>query len=97
MAEPSAVIGKGVLRSSHGDVLLDDASYRLTLRSEGSAGALQPVEGSILNPPVPWGFPATAIGADVILDLADGRHWKCVLADHRGRLVSRAVYLEEGR
>ena len=87
--EPSALIGIGVLRTSRGDLLLEGASYRLTVRSGGSAGALQPVEGTILNPPVPWGFPVTAIGADVILELSDGRRWHCVLTDHRGRLTSR--------
>jgi hypothetical protein len=87
--EPSALTGTGVLRTARGDVLLEEASYRVTVRDGGSAGALQPVEGTILNPPVPWGFPVTAIGADVVLELSDGRHWHCVLNDHRGRLVGR--------
>ena len=87
--EPSALIGRGVLRDARGEVLLNDASYRLLVRADGSVGALQPIEGAILNPPVPWGFPLTAIGAHVVLDLADGRHWDCVLADHEGRLRSR--------
>ena len=53
----------------------------------------QPVEGTILNPPVPWGFPVTAIGADVVLELSDGRRWECVLLDHRGRLVGPVIAL----
>jgi hypothetical protein len=89
--EPSALIGTGVLRTVRGDVLLQHASYRLTIRSGGSAGSLQPVEGTILNPPVPWGFPITAIGAAVVLELSDGRRWDCLLLDHRGRLVSRTA------
>ena len=87
--EPSALIGIGVLRNARGDVLLEGASYRVTVRDGGSAGALQPVEGAILNPPVPWGFPVTAIGAEVVLELSDGRRWHCLLNDHRGRLVGR--------
>ena len=87
--EPSALIGMGVLRTTRGDVLLEGASYRLTVRSLGS-GPLQPIDGMILNPPVPWGFPVTAIGADVVLELSDGRHWECVLVDHRGRLTPRS-------
>jgi hypothetical protein len=90
-SEPSALIGIGVLRSARGDVLLEEASYRVTVRDGGSAGALQPVEGTVLNPPVPWGFPVTAIGADVVLELGDGRRWHCVLNDHRGRLVGRGA------
>jgi hypothetical protein len=86
--EPSALIGMGVLRTTRGDVLLEAASYRLTVRSTGG-GTLQPVEGTILNPPVPWGFPVTAIGADVVLEMSDGRRWDCVLLDHRGRLAAR--------
>jgi hypothetical protein len=53
------------------------------------ATPLQPLEGTILNPPVPWGFPVAAIGSDVVLELSDGRRWECVLLDHRGRLVAR--------
>ena len=86
--EPSALIGTGVLRTTRGDVLLVGASYRLTVRSTGN-GLLEPVEGTILNPPVPWGFPVTAIGADVVLEMPDGRRWECVLLDHRGRLTAR--------
>ena len=85
--EPSAVIGMGVLRTTRGDVLLEGASYRLSVRA--SATGLEPVEGTILNPPVPWGFPVTAIGADVVLEMSDGRLWECVLLDHRGRLAAR--------
>ena len=87
-SEPSVLIGTGVLRTTRGDVLLEGASYRLAVRS-GGRGELQPVDGTILNPPVPWGFPVTAIGADVVLELADGRRWECVLLDHRGRLAAR--------
>lgn len=86
--EPSALIGMGVLRTTRGEVLLDGASYRLNVRSI-AGGTLQPIDGTILNPPVPWGFPVTAIGADVVLELSDGRHWECVLLDHRGRLTAR--------
>jgi len=81
--------GTGVLRTARGDILLQEASYRMTVRDGDSAGALHPVEGTILNPPAPWGFPVTAIGADVVLALSDGRRWHCVLNDHRGRLVKR--------
>ena len=87
--EPSALIGMGVLRTSRGDVLLEGASYRLTVRALGS-GPLQPIDGSILNPPVPWGFPVQAIGAEVVLELSDGRRWECLLLDHRGQLAPRA-------
>ena len=87
--EPSALIGIGALRNARGDVLLEGASYRVTLRDGGSAGALQPIEGAIGNPPVPWGFPVTAYRRQVVLELSDGRRWHCVLDDHRGRLVAR--------
>ena len=53
---PAALIGHGVLRDVRGEILLEGASYRLIVRAEGSAGALHPIEGTILNPPVPWGF-----------------------------------------
>ena len=70
-------------------VLWQEAPYRVTVRDGDSAGPIHPVEGTILNPPAPWGFPVTAIGADVVLELADRRRWHCVLNDHRGRLVKR--------
>ena len=85
----SAVSGTGVLRSIRGEVLLAHAEYRLNIRADGSAGATQPLDGMILNPPFPWGFPVTALGTDLILDLADGRQWHCALADHEGRLLGR--------
>ena len=86
--QPPPLSGVGVLRSSSGDVLLDAASYHLTVRSIGSR-PLQPVDGAILNPPEPWGFPVLAIGSDVVLELSDGRRWECVLLDHRGQLGPR--------
>ena len=95
-AEPAAVIGTGVLRNARGQLLLDRASYRLRVRRDDVDG-WKPIEGHILNPPTPWGFPISAIGADVVLETANGRHWLCILVDHRGHLISRGMPLPFGR
>ena len=51
--------------------------------------------GTILNPPVPWGFPVTAIGADVVLELSDGRRWNACCSTTAAGWSPGALFLPE--
>ena len=82
--------GIGELRALDGQALLKNARYSLTIEHPEIAGGLPYIRGSILNAPDD-GFPATAVDAEVLLKLEDGREWDCRLTDSRGTLVPRGT------
>ena len=79
--------GIGLLESAEGRLILNQASYSLTIDHAQIAGGLPYIRGEILNPP-DGGFASTEVG-DALLRLQDGRQWACTLADTRGTLTPR--------
>jgi hypothetical protein len=82
--------GIGELRALDGQAVLKNARYSLTIEHAEIAGGLPYIHGSILNAP-DAGFPASAIDAEVLLKLEDGREWDCRLTDSRGTLAPRGT------
>ena len=87
--------GIGELRALDGRALLKNARYSLTIEHAEIAGGLPYIHGSILNAPDD-GFPPSAVDAEVLLRLEDGREWDCRLTDSRGTLAPRGEHLRTG-